>query len=332
MNTTPLQVQQPQHQVHETNAKMLIVLPDGEQRLITFSLPKEPCSVHELLEQLQIPTVNRNVTCIQTHNNNDIDFVVTVTEDERTHQLQRQVVAQSMGQSTPQLAAAIHNTVPMGANANSQELQQAVMPKNETPSKYVDGYLAICEFCGVLSLDHAKCERCLRTFTKLPRRQKIEMRQQPLPTMAAQAQQQNSRPTNGPMSSRGRTGVHAISRSSMSITTSGGVVRGGRVISSGYAARGRGGRPSTAKVVEPVIYMLSSDDEDDESAGKANKQKQAGKSDGNVVATEKTGAEAAQGSKRLQVTLERVPLKCEPTMKQLNDPLGIILGMYIATV
>lgn len=34
------------------SAKMLIMLPNGEQRLITFILPKESCTVQELLEQV----------------------------------------------------------------------------------------------------------------------------------------------------------------------------------------------------------------------------------------------------------------------------------------
>lgn len=33
-------------------AKMLVMLENGEQRLITFSLPKESCTVRELLEQV----------------------------------------------------------------------------------------------------------------------------------------------------------------------------------------------------------------------------------------------------------------------------------------
>lgn len=34
------------------SARMLILLQNGEQRLITFTLPKESCTVQELLEQV----------------------------------------------------------------------------------------------------------------------------------------------------------------------------------------------------------------------------------------------------------------------------------------
>lgn len=37
------------------SAKMLVVLQSGEQRLITFTLPKESCTVQELLEQVGVP-------------------------------------------------------------------------------------------------------------------------------------------------------------------------------------------------------------------------------------------------------------------------------------
>lgn len=36
------------------SAKMLIFLQNGEQRLITFTLPKESCTLQEVLEQASI--------------------------------------------------------------------------------------------------------------------------------------------------------------------------------------------------------------------------------------------------------------------------------------
>lgn len=35
------------------SAKMLIFLQNGEQRLITFTLPKESCTLQEVLEQVR---------------------------------------------------------------------------------------------------------------------------------------------------------------------------------------------------------------------------------------------------------------------------------------
>ncbi|GAB0091683.1 hypothetical protein DMENIID0001_065400 [Sergentomyia squamirostris] len=60
------------------SAKMLVILPCGEQRLITFTLPKESCTVQELLEQVGVPfTPDTNIQCVSNPGAN-IDYVVTV--------------------------------------------------------------------------------------------------------------------------------------------------------------------------------------------------------------------------------------------------------------
>jgi hypothetical protein len=41
-----------EHQSEPQSAKMLIFLQNGEQRLITFTLPKESCTLQEVLEQV----------------------------------------------------------------------------------------------------------------------------------------------------------------------------------------------------------------------------------------------------------------------------------------
>ncbi|EFN85023.1 Sentrin-specific protease 6 [Harpegnathos saltator] len=43
-----------QHQINGNTAKMLVMLATGEQRLITFDIPNEDCTVHDLLEQVDI--------------------------------------------------------------------------------------------------------------------------------------------------------------------------------------------------------------------------------------------------------------------------------------
>lgn len=42
-----------QDQIKTNTAKMLVMLASGEQRLITFDLPSDDCSVHDLLEQVR---------------------------------------------------------------------------------------------------------------------------------------------------------------------------------------------------------------------------------------------------------------------------------------
>lgn len=43
-----------QHQITGNEAKMLVILADGQQRLITFEVPKEDCTVQDLLEQVTV--------------------------------------------------------------------------------------------------------------------------------------------------------------------------------------------------------------------------------------------------------------------------------------
>ncbi|XP_011883606.1 PREDICTED: uncharacterized protein LOC105570772 isoform X2 [Vollenhovia emeryi] len=42
-----------QHQIQGNTAKMLVMLATGEQRLITFDIPNEDCTVHDLLDQVR---------------------------------------------------------------------------------------------------------------------------------------------------------------------------------------------------------------------------------------------------------------------------------------
>lgn len=68
----------PVEQDTRESAKMLVILENGEQRLITFTLPKESCTVQELLEQVGVPfTPDTNIQCLPNPGI-DIDYLVTV--------------------------------------------------------------------------------------------------------------------------------------------------------------------------------------------------------------------------------------------------------------
>ncbi|KAL6436025.1 hypothetical protein ACFW04_005678 [Cataglyphis niger] len=52
-----------QHQIKGNEAKMLVILGTGEQRLITFEIPKEDCTVHDLLDQVRAAVLGQiNIT------------------------------------------------------------------------------------------------------------------------------------------------------------------------------------------------------------------------------------------------------------------------------
>lgn len=75
---TPIISSQLQKQEEESkereSAKMLVILQSGEQRLITFTLPKECCTVQELLEQVGVPfSADSNIQCIS--NPGELNFL-----------------------------------------------------------------------------------------------------------------------------------------------------------------------------------------------------------------------------------------------------------------
>lgn len=50
-----------QHQIPGSTAKMLVMLASGEQRLITFDIPNEDCTVHDLLDQVRAEVMQGKV-------------------------------------------------------------------------------------------------------------------------------------------------------------------------------------------------------------------------------------------------------------------------------
>lgn len=233
---------------HTETAKMMVVLPDEERRLITFTLPSESCTVVELLEQVGIKlTPNMQVRCIAL-SDEELDYVVTITEEKPiVHQM---VQVGGMMASSPGLQALQLNQKKLPAPAMATQSQHT--------AKYVDGFVAICESCGFLSMDHAKCERCHRILNDPQRR---PMRAQP-PT-----------PKPTPVTLTGRSLVG--SGTPVRLTSPSKAKRGGASTRGTLAARGRATVLRTGKtlvrmkkVEEPVVLTLSSDDEGEEEPAK----------------------------------------------------------------
>lgn len=67
------------------SAKMWVLLENGEQRLITFTLPKATCTVKELLLQVGIGvTDDTNLDCIENPKESEIKFLVKVGNFEQS--------------------------------------------------------------------------------------------------------------------------------------------------------------------------------------------------------------------------------------------------------
>lgn len=265
-------------------ARMLVVLPDEERRLITFTLPSESCTVTELLEQVGIDlTPSMQVRCVAIADEG-LDYVVTITEEKPAPPLpppqpqqSAQVVQINMQLQTPQQPLYHSLPQPPALAVAQQPLQvtqshqrkQVLPPAPVVPElvpkhvpMHVEGFLAICDFCGFLSMDHGKCERCQRVLTtpqKKPTKPPPAIVAEALahgqtakaPTKVATPNPRMATPLAGGKAKRTATAVRTQS------------VRGRGVGGTpSSAARGRGAR--ARKVEEPVVLTLSSDDEEAE--------------------------------------------------------------------
>lgn len=204
-------------------------------------------------------------------------------------------------------------------------------PKKEPPVKIVTGFLAVCHGCGYTGIDHAKCQRCKRLFTEPPR--KVPEPDKPIisphpPPLVPTA---SSTPLHGkvvyatekPVPGTGErdslVGVKGVtltkkpSASSLgSMLSIRGIARGGN--SSGRGGRGRG-RSGSSKYqdVEPVVFTLSSDDEDHEPSDKTKNGSKL------VSVTNELKAQSSIEAEKL-----REPLKCEPVIKETDGIADLI--------
>lgn len=265
---------------------MLVVLPDEERRLITFTLPSESCTVNELLEQVGIElTPNMQVRCVAIADEG-LDYVVTIKEEkpalmpqsthvqvltstgmQQYHHSQPQTPQPQLQQQHVQTPSPLHQTP-----SQMHQKKQAPVPAPVVPAhvpKYVEGFLAICDFCGFLSLDHAKCERCSRMLAT-PQRKPTKPPPKPVTTDQVLTQvTPKLTPKVGATGSLVRMVTPVtdkIKRTSPAVRAPSARGRGARV-TPGSGRGGRGGAARGRKVEEPVVLTLSSDEEDEGADG-----------------------------------------------------------------
>lgn len=262
------------------SAKMLVILDNGEQRLITFTLPKETCTVQELLDQVGIQVgADSNIECIENPGS-EIDYIVKVgnfasrdtaamtkaAENHIRQQQHRQQQIQSQRNTIQQ-----QSVQPVDGNSKSPE------PK-APPAKFVPGFYALCGGCGFSSQDHAKCIRCNRVFHDDPKVIRMTATNQPQKTLTLQTiggTTQKITMVRQGMDKKDQMEAlqkkHQMVHAKMAIR--GG--RGGMVTSTPRGNRGpRGGR---AKITVPEIVTLSSEDEDSEESKSSGAKNQSAK-------------------------------------------------------
>lgn len=145
---------------YSDSIRMLVLLESGEQRLITFTLPSEACTIQEILRQVRVPFTQETNIRVTEANSNGINYIVTVgnvpelvggTEEEKQE-------TSEPDQQVPQVAPSTQNaaSAPPAAAVPPSEPPKPVTP--ELP-KLIPGRLAVCSACGYTGEDFNKCTR-----------------------------------------------------------------------------------------------------------------------------------------------------------------------------
>lgn len=159
----------PDTEEYSDSIRMLILLANGEQRLITFTLPKEQCTIHEILEQVGVQFNNETkIECVEMHNFNGINYVVTVGMPNQLIQREQQTIQTVQDTSSQQPTRQQSDeqqtqSLPNLVEGSTVEKSSSPEPVKEMP-KLIPGQLAVCMHCGYLSEDFNKCLRCKRKF------------------------------------------------------------------------------------------------------------------------------------------------------------------------
>ncbi|XP_012346759.1 uncharacterized protein LOC100866704 isoform X3 [Apis florea] len=143
-----------QHQIQGNTAKMLVKLSNGEQRLITFDIPHEDCTVQDLLEQAKIVLRGKTSVSLIFDPTLGINYIVEAGPGA--------VVSLDMDEndgSQDNTNSSLDNSH-SSPDENSNPVQQ-----NEEPI-YIEGMLAVCSHCGISSIDFNRCLRCKRKLPK----------------------------------------------------------------------------------------------------------------------------------------------------------------------
>jgi sentrin-specific protease 7 len=261
----------------------LVILDNGEQRLITFTLPKETCTVQELLDQVGIHVgADSNIECIENPGS-EIDYIVKVgnfasrdtaamTKAAENHIRQQQQRQQLINNQRNSILQHQQQQQVVQQSSTSTELAKSKSPELKLPPpKYVNGFFALCQACGFSGADHAKCERCHRIFTEDPKMVKMPGATQKgtltLQAIATSTQTQKIGNNRTPNIDK-KDQIEALQKKHQIATArqNSGRGRGGLM-----ASTTRGGRSPRAprKPALPEVVTLSSDDESDSEESKS---------------------------------------------------------------
>ncbi|XP_015429450.1 PREDICTED: uncharacterized protein LOC107186152 [Dufourea novaeangliae] len=144
-----------QHQIQGNTAKMLVTFANGEQRLITFDIPNEDCTVQDLLEQANIIFCGSTTVSLVSDPTLGINYIVDTRSSGTTAPHETNENDNSHDTSNTSLD---HSRSSPDENSNPVQ-------HNEEPI-YIEGMLAVCSHCGISSIDFNRCYRCKRKLSK----------------------------------------------------------------------------------------------------------------------------------------------------------------------
>ncbi|KAL0121481.1 hypothetical protein PUN28_006770 [Cardiocondyla obscurior] len=155
------------HQIQGNTAKMLVMLATGEQRLITFDIPNEDCTVHDLLVQVRAVLGQVNITFSSEETQVSlvddpalgINYIVDATGSGAAS---LNVSGDGDGNSSQESVNSSTTTETL-QNMNVSDENSNTSISTEEPI-FVKGMLALCPHCGYSSLHFNRCERCNTKF------------------------------------------------------------------------------------------------------------------------------------------------------------------------
>jgi sentrin-specific protease 7 len=263
------------------SAKMLVILDNGEQRLITFTLPKETCTVQELLDQVGIHVgADSNIECIENPGS-EIDYIVKVgnfaTRD--TALMTKAAENHIRQQQQRQLVQNQKNNIIQHQQQQQQQVAELVMSKSPEPKlpppKYITGYLAICQACGFSGADHAKCERCHRVFPDDYKMIRMPQNAQKNVLHAIASSTQTAKGLNSRTANlEKKDQIEALQKKHQIAVARQNSARGRGGLMTSTPRGGRAPR-GPRKPIVPEVVTLSSDDESDSEGSKSSASKAA---------------------------------------------------------
>ncbi|KAK9879547.1 hypothetical protein WA026_006617 [Henosepilachna vigintioctopunctata] len=153
----------PVSEEYSDSIRMLVMLANGEQRLITFTLPNQACTIQEILEQVGVPLQPDTPIEVSEANSNGINYMVTVGFLQSACQTE-EMSTETVDSHQAMSATEYQDNLPLKEPSPVREHSPEPVKEVEQP-KYIEGKMAVCGYCGILSDDFNKCMRCK---TKLP--------------------------------------------------------------------------------------------------------------------------------------------------------------------